>query len=109
MESEPMRQMRQLTSAADFAAMAAISADAYPGIKATTEEDRQRLQQHLIEANEKDPTVAFYGLFDAQQLLGSMRLHDFSMNMFGTPVASGGVGFVAVDLLHKKQAVAKEL
>ena len=31
-----MRQMRQLTSAADFAAVAAISADAYPGINAVT-------------------------------------------------------------------------
>jgi predicted acetyltransferase len=29
--------------------------------------------------------------------------------VFGTMVASGGVGYVAVDLLHKKQAVAKEL
>jgi predicted acetyltransferase len=103
-----MRQIRKLTDAADFAAMVAISADAYPGIKIVTEEDRQRLRQRLITTSE-DPTVEFYGLFDDQQLRGGMRLHDFSMNVFGTMIASGGVGFVAVDLLHKKAAVAKEL
>jgi predicted acetyltransferase len=104
-----MRHVRQLTGADDFTAMVAISADAYPGIKVVTEEDRQRLQQRLITTSNEDPTIEFYGLFDDEQLRGSMRLHDFSMNMFGTMVASGGVGFVAVDLLHKKEAVAKEL
>jgi hypothetical protein len=29
--------------------------------------------------------------------------------MFGTMIVSGGVGYVAVGLLHKKEAVAKEL
>ncbi len=103
-----MRHIRQLTGAADFAAMAAIGADAYPGTKVVTEEDRLKLQQQLI-ARAEQPTVAFSGLFDDQRLLGGMQLHDFSMNMFGTMVAAGGVGYVAVDLLHKKEAVAKEL
>lgn len=103
-----MRQMRQLTSAADFAAMVAIGVDAYPGAKVVSEEDRLRLQQQLASRAES-PTVKFYGLFDGQQLLGGMQLHDFSMNVFGTMVAAGGVGYVAVDLLRKKEAVAKEL
>src|SRR4051812_19563267 len=103
-----MRHMRQLAGADDFAAMAAIGADAYPGTKVVTEEDRLKLQQQLT-ARDEQPTVSFYGLFDDQQLLGGMQLHDFTMNMFGTMVAAGGVGYVAVDLLHKKEAVAKEL
>ena len=103
-----MRHIRQLTGAADFAAMAAIGADAYPGAKVVTEEDRLKLQQQLI-ARAEQPTVAYYGLFDDQQLLGGMQLHDFSMNVFGALIAAGGVGYVAVDLLHKKEAMAKEL
>jgi len=88
-----MRHIRQLTGAADFAAMAAIGADAYPGTKVVTEEDRLKLQQQLI-ARAEQPTVAFSGLFDDQRLLGGMQLHDFSMNMFGTMVAAGGVGIM---------------
>jgi predicted acetyltransferase len=103
-----MRHMRQLTGAADFAAMAAVGADAYPGAKVITEDDRQKLQQQLL-ARAEQTTVEFYGLFDDQQLLGGMQLHDFTMNVFGAMVAAGGVGYVAVDLLHKKEAVAKEL
>ncbi len=103
-----MRHMRQLAGAADFAAMVAIGADAYPGTKVVTEEDRLKLQQQLI-ARAEQPTVEFYGLFDDQLLLGGMQLHDFTMNTFGTMIAAGGVGYVAVDLLHKKEVVAKEL
>jgi predicted acetyltransferase len=103
-----MRHIRQLAGEADFAAMTAIGANAYPGLKIITEEDRRKFQQRLIAADQ-DPSVDFYGLFEDQRLLGSMRLHDFNMNMFGARMKAGGVGFVAVDLLHKKQAVAKDL
>jgi predicted acetyltransferase len=103
-----MRQMRRLASTADFAAMVAIGADAYPGTKVVTEEDRLKLQQQLA-ARAEQPNNEFYGLFDEQQMLGGMQLHDFTINMFGTMIAAGGVGYVAVDLLHKKEAVAKEL
>ena len=58
-----MRHMRQLAGAADFAALVAIGADAYPGTKVVTEEDRLKLQQQLI-ARAEQPTVDFYGLFD---------------------------------------------
>jgi predicted acetyltransferase len=103
-----MRHIRQLSSEADFTDFAAIGANAYPGMKVVSDEDRQKLKQRLISIDE-DPTVDFYGLFDGQRLLGGMRLHDFTMNMFGAKVKAGGVGFVAVDLARKKEAVAKEL
>src|SRR4051812_31830877 len=103
-----MRQMRQLTTEADFANYAMIGSRAYPGSKVITEEDRQKLKRHLITQSE-DPTAEFYGLFDDQHMLGAMRLHDFMLNMFANEIKAGGVGFVGVDLLHKKEAVAKEL
>jgi predicted acetyltransferase len=56
-----------------------------------------------------DLAVDFYGLFEDERLLGGMRLHDFVMNMRSARVKAGGVGFIAVDLLHKKRGVARDL
>src|SRR5262249_3335709 len=41
--------------------------------------------------------------------IGGMRLLDFHANILGQRLAVGGVGGVAVDLLHKKEHVAKHL
>jgi predicted acetyltransferase len=38
-----------------------------------------------------------------------MRLFDFTLNLLSHSVEAGGVGLVAVDLLHKKEHVAKDL
>lgn len=103
-----MSQIRQLAAEADFDAFARIGANAYPGTRVVSEEDRQRLKQRLF-ARADDPLVAFYGLFEGEQLRGAMRLHDFTINVRGARIPAGGVGFVAVDLLHKKEGVAKEL
>jgi predicted acetyltransferase len=103
-----MRQIQRLTSESHFADFVNIAANAYPGIKIVTDDDKQKLKQRLL-ARAEDPTVSFYGLFDGESLLGGMRLHDFTMNMRSTTIKAGGVGFVAVDLAHKKEAVAKEL
>ncbi|MBK9713319.1 MAG: GNAT family N-acetyltransferase [Kouleothrix sp.] len=103
-----MSQIRQLAAEADFDAFARIGANAYPGTRVVSEEDRQRLKQRLF-ARADDPLVAFYGLFEGEQLRGAMRLHDFTINVRGVKIPAGGVGFVAVDLLHKKEGVAKEL
>jgi predicted acetyltransferase len=103
-----MRQIRPLANEAEFATFATIGSNAYPGAKVVSEEDRQRLKQRLLDQGQS-PTVSFHGVFEGQRLLGGMRLHDFTMNMRSARIAAGGVGFVAVDLLHKKQGVAKEI
>ncbi len=99
-----MNEVRIL-SADDFDAFARITVNAYPGMITTSEE---KVKEHMLEIH-KEPTVAFYGLFRAGQLLGGMRLHDFVVNLFQVRVAAGGIGGVAVDLLHKKEHVAKEM
>jgi predicted acetyltransferase len=38
-----------------------------------------------------------------------MRLIDYKMNYYGEMILAGGVGGVAVDLLHKKKGLAKDL
>jgi predicted acetyltransferase len=103
-----MRDARPLATEAEFEAFAAIGANAYPGIKVVSPEDRQKLAERLQQYNQA-PTVSFHGVFEGDRLLGGMRLHDFKINIRSAKVSAGGVGFVAVDLLHKKQGVAKDL
>jgi predicted acetyltransferase len=103
-----MSEIRPL-SAGDFDAFARIFVDAYPGMKATSKEEQERVKQRLLKAHQEEPTVTGYGLFREGQLLGGMLFYDFTMNFLGARIAAGGVGQVAVDLLRKKEHVAKEM
>jgi predicted acetyltransferase len=69
----------------------------------------ESVKQHLLEQHQKEPTVTFYGLFREGELHGGMRFHDYTMNFLGTTMPVGGVGLIAVDLVHKKEHVAKEM
>jgi predicted acetyltransferase len=81
---------------------------AYPGFNITSREDRKKTRQRFIKLS-RDPTIAHYGLYRGGKLLGGMRTYGFTMNLFSNEVLCGGVGLVAVDLLHKKEKVCKEL
>lgn len=85
-----------------------IVANAYPGFKIVTAEDRKKMKQRITEVS-KDPTICHYGLYRGNSILAGMRTYDFSMNLFSTKTQVGGVGLVAVDLLHKKEKICKEL
>lgn len=99
----------QLLSDSGIVAYVDIVINAYPGFKIASEEDRQHLIDRLVDLQANVPTVHLYGLYRDNQLLGGMRLHDFRMNMLGVEIGAGGVGMVAVDLVHKKEHVAREL
>lgn len=93
----------------DFDPFVAIVANAYPGFKIVTEEERQKVKQRLLKVHDQDPATNFYGLYREGQLLGGMRWHDFTMQLFSTRAKAGGVGLVAVDLAHKKEKVARDM
>ena len=103
-----MSEIRILT-ADDLDVFVDIFCEAYPGIEPASEEERVRLKERLRGLCEKEPTATYYGLFRQGRLLGGMRCHDFTMNLLHTRVPAGGVGQVAVALLHKKEHVAKEM
>lgn len=86
-----------------------IVSTAYPGIKLVTAEDKQRYVQRLLDSQANDPMIHLYGLYRNDELLGGMRLFDFTLNAFGTQIPLGGVGLVAVHLLHKKEHVARDM
>lgn len=91
----------------DLDAFVDIVANAYPGMKVFSAEDRQGYKERLIKS--QTTTTRTYGAWRDDQLVGGMRLFDFTMRLFETTIPVGGVGLVAVDLLHKKDKVAKDL
>lgn len=86
-----------------------IVVNAYPGIMQQTDEFKKTLVHRFTKLQEHDQAIDFFGLFREGKLLGGMRIHYFTLNLYGKWVEAGGVGLVAVDLLHKKEKIAKEL
>lgn len=85
-----------------------ISSDAYPGLEIVTAADRERVRLRMAKTFD-DPTRSMFGCFREGNLLGVMVLYDFQMKLLSVMAPAGGVGQVAVDLLHKKERVAKEM
>lgn len=85
-----------------------VADNAYPGLGITGEQERKRMRQRLIILS-KDPTIAHYGAYRGRKLVGGMLAYDFNMNFFSENTLVGGVGFVAVDLLHKKEKICRDL
>ncbi|NTW02850.1 MAG: GNAT family N-acetyltransferase [Oscillochloris sp.] len=82
-----------------------IAAGAYPGGSTPPDELTERMHKSQAE----DPSTTFYGYVRDGELLGGMRYHNFTMLYHGTPVPVGGVAMVAVDLLHKKEHIARDM
>jgi predicted acetyltransferase len=93
----------------DLPAWAAIVANAYPGFGMHAEAERLRFVERMRAQQAADPSAGYFGLSRDGQLLGGMKLFDFQMTLLSAHVLAGGVGLVAVDLLHKKEHVARDL
>jgi predicted acetyltransferase len=93
----------------DMGDLVRIVTNAYPAFPFNTQEEKEKLEKNLINLQEKNDVVNLYGYYEQDRLKGSMRLHDYKMNFFGSKINVGGVGLVAVDLLHKKEKIAKRM
>jgi predicted acetyltransferase len=85
-----------------------IVADAYPAMDLASEEEGIRVHDQLEKIYD-DERRRLVGLYRSEKLLGGMILLDFEMQVHSSKIETGGVGLVAVHLLHKKEKVAKEL
>jgi predicted acetyltransferase len=103
-----VREIRPLQTEAEWDQFTLVSANAYPGVRATDDAARRRLKERAQQMH-ADPIVKVYGLFEAGELRGAMRLYDFTMRLHGVDMLVGGVGGVAVDLLHKKAHIAYDM
>lgn len=95
-----MREVRKVNES-ELAALAQIGLDAYPGVSRTLEQALDGLQQSLGSAERHT-----MGLFEDDILLGGYSHRDFTMTVLDQPVTVGGIGGVAVHMMHKKQRVA---
>lgn len=86
-----------------------IVTKAYPGMMNNSPESKTKLYDSLLKRLREDDSIEFHGLFRENKLVGAMRLHSYQMNLFSKLIDVGGIGLVAVDLLHKKEKIAKEL
>ena len=109
MEWKCMGKIRKLLSDSEFTQYVDIVANAYTGIITNTPQEKKNYKEFLINKQHNDPAVDYYGLYREQQLIAGMRIHYYEMNLHAKKVEVGGVGLVAVDLLHKKERAAKEL
>ncbi|MCP8616223.1 GNAT family N-acetyltransferase [Salirhabdus salicampi] len=86
-----------------------IVSNAYPGFSVHSVEEKQRLEEKLQNIQENNEFVNLYGYYEENELRGNLRLHDFTINLFSKKMKAGGLGLVAVDLLHKKEKIAKQM
>lgn len=86
-----------------------IVVNAYPGIMQNTTDFKERFYHNQVDLQENDDSINLFGLFRNNKLIGGMRIHNYKMNLFSQTIEVGGVGLVAVDLLHKKEKAAKEM
>lgn len=98
------RRVDRIQTEEDLKTFATITANAYPRMGAVAD-----VTTRLARVNEQDPNSGYWGLYEDGVMLGGMRLLDLSVNSFGTFVAAGGIGSVAVDLVHKKKKAARDM
>lgn len=104
-----MDEFRKL-SKDEIVSFARMAVNAYPGFKISSEEDIQKYAARLQRHAEIDPRAHYYGFYRGGTLAGGLCLWDsFTMNLLGVTVKAGGIGNVAVDLLRKKEKVARDM
>ncbi len=101
--------IRKLESEQEFIEFTDLAANAYPGFRFQTQEEKKTFVENSMKIQRENPVVNFYGIFENENLYGGMRFHDFKMNLLSNKIKAGGVGLVAVHLLHKKEKIAKEV
>lgn len=102
-----MREIKKLTKAQLKDALS-IAAKAYPIIGINTQLKLDDFATRILE-DFNAPHRGWYGLFEDGLLLGNMVLYDFTVNYYGNDIKARGIGFVAVEFLHKKQKVCREM
>lgn len=88
---------------------ARIDGLAYPSMNIHTTEDLQKMVERYTKLQNENPAINIFGAYRDDNMVGGMILQDFVMNFNGMELKTGGVGSVAVDLIHKKERIAKDI
>ncbi|MEJ8547565.1 GNAT family N-acetyltransferase [Brevibacillus borstelensis] len=82
---------------------------AYPRLEMQALDVKERWINRIRESIEEDEAASFVGCYRDGRMVGVMKWFDFHMNVHGKRLLTGGIGTVAVDLLHKKEKIAKTM
>jgi predicted acetyltransferase len=94
----------------DMSRFIEVVRNAYPAFGINDTETIGQLADRYNVIQKEDDFTNFYGYYnDQEELIGGMRLHNYQMNFRQQKLKVGGIGLVCVDLLHKKEKVAKQL
>ena len=100
----------KLIAPEDFPEYVRLSNEAYPAMfTSMSEEVQNRWIERMKTQQVEKGAVQYYGYYRDGKLLGAMRCHTFTMNVYGVDMLTGGVGNICVDLTHKKEHIAKEM
>ncbi|MGZ4134528.1 MAG: GNAT family N-acetyltransferase [Tumebacillaceae bacterium] len=86
-----------------------LASNSYPSFQLTSQDAFDRTVQRFQQKHQEEAQTEFYGLEREGQVLGCYLSHSYRMNLLGTRTNAAGIGFVAVDFMHKKEAIAKDL
>lgn len=81
--------------------------NAYPLAVSDDTENMIQSAKTLEEGLENRKDTHIFAVKEETETIGCMRYHDFQMHLLGKKVLTGGIGMVAVALLHKKKGMAK--
>lgn len=85
-----------------------IYLNAYPAFK-TLDEDCYEAYRKKVLRDMESPDIQFVGLYEEGILLSTMKLVDFSMNIFGRMQKAVGLMALGVHPLHKKKGAALDM
>ena len=86
-----------------------LLANAYPTRVANTPDNMAMTGFQLLERLACDAGQSVRGLYREGEMVGGMIIYDFLLTYRQNRLLIGGVGSVAVDLLHKKEKICREM
>lgn len=86
-----------------------IYLNAYPAGKDLSEECRRNYYDRNLQSLIEFDHVNFYGMFEGETLIATMKLIDFDMNFFGEMKRACGLMALGVHPLHKKKGAARDM
>ena len=93
----------------DMPAYMEIYLNAYPAGKDLSDECYEKYYNRNLQSMNEFDHVNFYGMFEDGQLIATMKLIDFDMNLFGQMRRSTGLMALGVHPLHKRKGAARDM
>ena len=86
-----------------------IYLNAYPAGKSIGDEGYAAKKERSLEIMAKDKGTHFVGLYENGNIIATMKLIDFTMNVFGKMQPACGLMALGVDPMHKKKGAALDM